>query len=135
MKVKKGLYLELMTPEEIAFKGNADYIQLPAYEGEVGILQGHAPLLALLLQGETLIRSRGRDIWLATGDGFVQVLENRVSVLVFYATRPENVNVEEIEREILELEKKISAPGGAEERKALIKLRDRRRQELKVAGR
>lgn len=95
MKVQKGLYLELMTPQEIAFKGSAEYIQLPAYEGEVGILQGHAPLLALMVAGKTLIRAKGKEIFLVTGEGFVQVLNDMVSVLVTSAVRPEDIDLEE----------------------------------------
>ncbi|MFH0803438.1 MAG: ATP synthase F1 subunit epsilon [bacterium] len=98
MKERKGLYLELMTPQEIAFKGSAEYIQLPGYEGEVGILQGHAPLLSLLLPGKILIRAKGKEILLVTGEGFVQVLNNMVSVLVTSAVRPEGTDIGEKEQ-------------------------------------
>lgn len=79
---EKTFHLEIVTPTALKFEGAVTIVVLPGTEGEMGLLAGHAPLLALLDPGVTRYCSKGRDFVLATGEGFVKVAENRVVVMV-----------------------------------------------------
>lgn len=76
------LAVELVSPEAILFKGHARSVQVPAYDGLVGILPRHAPMMALLGKGIlTLHASGGGTQRFSVGGGFVQVGSNVVRVV------------------------------------------------------
>ena len=50
----KTLTLEMVTPEKVALTQTADFVVLPAFEGEMGVLPGHEPYLVQLKEGEVL---------------------------------------------------------------------------------
>ncbi len=56
-----SFHVELVTPEEIVFSGEAEMVQAPGAEGEFGVLAGHAPLVVLLQPGLVKIRGRSHD--------------------------------------------------------------------------
>ena len=73
--------VSVISPSAAAFEGNATSVVAPAHDGEVGILYGHAPMVVLLGTGELRIRSRDGDTRLHVSRGFLQVVDNEVSVL------------------------------------------------------
>jgi len=79
------LKVSVISPEAVLFEGETDSVVAPAYDGEIGILTGHAPLMALL--GEGLLRlgggSGGR---FNVSGGFMQVFNNDVRVVTEKAT-------------------------------------------------
>jgi F-type H+-transporting ATPase subunit epsilon len=76
-----GLQVSVISPERTIFEGNADSVVVPAWDGELGILRGHAPLMALLGTGSIRIRRGGQTERFHVSGGFLQVINNRVSVL------------------------------------------------------
>ncbi len=74
------LKVSVISPESILFEGDADSVVAPAYDGEVGILTGHAPMLAVLGKGELRLGSPERRTFTVEG-GFLQVLDNQVRVV------------------------------------------------------
>jgi F-type H+-transporting ATPase subunit epsilon len=74
------LKVSVISPESVLFEGEADSVVAPAYDGEVGILTGHAPLMALLGQGELRLGSGSTRRFNVSG-GFMQVLDNAVRVV------------------------------------------------------
>jgi len=76
-----GLTVSVISPERTIFEGEADSVVVPAWDGELGILRGHAPLMALLGSGPVRIRHGGQTETFQVSGGFVQVANNRVSVL------------------------------------------------------
>lgn len=75
------LQVSVISPEMVIFEGEADSVVAPAHNGQLGILRGHAPLMALLGSGTLRIR-RGNDIeTFQVSGGFLQVLDNTVTVL------------------------------------------------------
>ncbi len=74
------LKVSVISPESILFEGEADSVVAPAYDGEVGILTGHAPMMAVLGKGELRLGSPGTRQFNIEG-GFLQVLENQVRVV------------------------------------------------------
>jgi F-type H+-transporting ATPase subunit epsilon len=76
-----GLYVSVISPEQTIFEGEAESVVVPAWDGELGILRGHAPLMALLGVGQIRIRHGGQTELFHVNGGFLQVIDNRVSVL------------------------------------------------------
>src|SRR5690349_3883655 len=84
--------LEIVTPEAKTFSDDVDMVTLNGGEGEMGILPQHMPLMTQLVAGEIIAQKAGETIFLAVGDGFVQVTGERVSVLTDMAIRAENID-------------------------------------------
>ena len=76
-----SLQLEIVTPEAKVFSENVEMVTLAGVEGEMGILPGHEPVMTQLAAGEINVRKDGKNIFLAVGDGFVQITGERVAVL------------------------------------------------------
>jgi F-type H+-transporting ATPase subunit epsilon len=79
------LKVSVISPEAVLFEGETDSVVAPAYDGEVGILTGHAPLMALLGEGELRLGTGSARRFKVSG-GFMQVLENNVRVVTEKAT-------------------------------------------------
>jgi F-type H+-transporting ATPase subunit epsilon len=73
--------LEIVTPEAKTYSDEVDMVVVPGVEGELGILPNHVPLMTQLLPGELRVVKDGRDLFLAVGDGFVEITQGKVSVL------------------------------------------------------
>jgi F-type H+-transporting ATPase subunit epsilon len=84
--------LEIITPEAKTFSDDVDMVTLTGTEGEMGILPLHMPLMTQLVAGEIHARKGNENIFLAVGDGFVQVTGERVAVLTDMAILAENID-------------------------------------------
>jgi F-type H+-transporting ATPase subunit epsilon len=95
---------KLITPSRIVYEGEAALVIAVTTEGEEGILPNHAPFLAALkpgvLRAEVTSRGAGSRLELATGEGFMQALPDRVTVLVDEALRFEDVDVSAAREEL-----------------------------------
>jgi F-type H+-transporting ATPase subunit epsilon len=76
-----GLHVVVLSPERTVFDGAADSVVAPAYNGSLGILRGHAPLMALLGEGSLRITTGGQEHRYTVAGGFLQVADNQVTVL------------------------------------------------------
>jgi len=79
------LKVSVISPESVLFQGETDSVVAPAYDGDVGILTGHAPLMALLGNGQLRVGTAGERRFNVSG-GFMQVLNNEVRVVTEKAT-------------------------------------------------
>jgi F-type H+-transporting ATPase subunit epsilon len=75
------LKLSVISPESVLFEGETESVVAPAYDGEIGILTGHAPLMALLGSGELRIGASGGGQRFTVSGGFLQVLNDDVRVV------------------------------------------------------
>jgi F-type H+-transporting ATPase subunit epsilon len=75
------LHVSVITPEATVFEGDAQQVIAPAWNGSLGILRGHAPLMALLGTGTLRIEAGGKSTSYAVSGGFLQVVDNQVTVL------------------------------------------------------
>jgi F-type H+-transporting ATPase subunit epsilon len=76
-----ALRVSVISPEETVYEGHADSVVAPAWDGELGILRGHAPLMALLGEGDLRITEGGRTQRFHVAGGFLQVRDDVVTVL------------------------------------------------------
>jgi F-type H+-transporting ATPase subunit epsilon len=88
------LALEVVTPERLLVQENVTAVQAPAANGYLGILPGHAPLLAELGAGYLNYEAGGKRWYLAVHFGYIEVLADRVRVLADAAERAEEIDVE-----------------------------------------
>ncbi|MBO6102654.1 MAG: ATP synthase F1 subunit epsilon [Opitutales bacterium] len=92
------LYLEIVTPEGIVWKsGDVDAVSLPTRSGEVQILPGHIPLVAMLEAGDLKVFSGGKAQDLAVDKGYVRCMGDVVSVLTEAAIEVEKIDYESVE--------------------------------------
>lgn len=71
----------VVTPEQTVLDETADFVALTLFDGEIGIAPGHMPMIGRLGCGEMRIRGGGRTDHYYVEGGFVEVLEDVVSVL------------------------------------------------------
>ena len=82
-----ALQVELVSAEAGVWSGEADFVVARTSEGEVGILTGHAPLLAVLTPGQVRISATGGDTVVAEiAEGFLSVEHDRVRLVSGTAT-------------------------------------------------
>jgi F-type H+-transporting ATPase subunit epsilon len=84
--------LEIVTPEAKTFSEDVDMVTLTGSDGEMGILPQHMPLMTGLVAGEIVARKDGKNIFLAVGDGFVQVTGDRVAILTDMAIKADDID-------------------------------------------
>src|ERR1700722_17184421 len=84
--------LEIVTPEAKTYSEDVDMVTLTGTEGEMGILPQHMPLMTQLVAGEIIAKKGTENIFLAVGEGFVQVTGDRVAILTDMAIRAENID-------------------------------------------
>ena len=74
------LNVSVISPEAVLYEGTTDSVVAPAYDGEVGILTGHAPMMALLGKGVLRLGGASGKRFNVDG-GFLQVVDNTVRVV------------------------------------------------------
>ena len=81
-----GLKLEITTPTGQVYSKDVDMVTLPGQEGEMGILPMHAPLIALLGDGEIIARRGDQEDRLLVTGGCAEITPERVAILTVFAT-------------------------------------------------
>lgn len=104
------LRLLVAAPDRQLVDEVVDEIQVPAADGYMGVLPGHAPLLTALGAGVLSFRNEAGSQYIAVNDGVMEVLPDRVRVLVGQASWSSEVD---LERARLELQRANQLPEGA----------------------
>jgi F-type H+-transporting ATPase subunit epsilon len=106
---------KLITPRRVVFEGDASLVIAVTTEGEEGILPHHAPFLAALKPGVLRANVEGGSgetrLEVATGEGFMQALPDRVTVLVDEALRFDDIDVARSREELAEATERQRAAG------------------------
>ncbi len=127
--------LEITTPERRVLAETVDEVVLPAKDGYMGVLPGHAPLLTAVNAGAVAYRVGGQQRYICVSAGFAEILRNRVSILADTAECAEEIDVERAKRSLERAEKGLSADQpGDEVRETQAKLR-RAVARIEVQGR
>jgi F-type H+-transporting ATPase subunit epsilon len=75
------MQVRIISPERAVYDGEATGVVAPAHDGQVGILQRHAPFMTLLGEGVLTVSTDGGDRRFDVRGGFLQVADNMVSVV------------------------------------------------------
>ncbi|MCW8133669.1 MAG: ATP synthase F1 subunit epsilon [Planctomycetota bacterium] len=101
---KHKLHLTVITPARTVFSEDTAGLVVPAFDGELGVLPGHAAFMSLLGTGELRIsRPDGTKKSLAVRGGFLQVSGSTVTVLTPESVAAEDINAAKLDQEIEKL--------------------------------
>ena len=111
-----ALECTLTTPEELVFEGAVDSVIVPAADGEMGFLPRHAPIVGSLGFGELRVSSQdgGKQVFFVNG-GFVQVVDDRVTVLAVEAQAVGDLDAESVRADLSRLESSPPESGASVE--------------------
>lgn len=122
----------IVTPERAVLDESADFIVLPMYDGELGVLHMRAPLIGRLGFGELRLVRAGHTTRFFIDGGFAQVRNDVVTVLTPKALRQEEINPNEALRALEEARKIVTTLEALDEQ---LKAQDRARAQLRIAQR
>lgn len=84
---------EVVTVERVVYQGDVNMVIAPGIDGQMGILPRHAALITALTEGELIIHKEGEpDVNMAIGGGFLEVSNNKVTILADTAERAEEID-------------------------------------------
>ena len=128
--------LEIVTPEGTAYSEDVEMVTLPGVAGQMGIYPRHVPLITQMVPGEMIVRKNGRELFLATGEGLIEVTATRVAILTDLAIPADRIDEAKAEearqRAQARLREKLSgeqlAAVNASLARSLVQLRVKRRR-------
>ena len=130
-----ALQLDVITPERRLLSEQADAVTVPGLGGELGILPGHTPLISALQTGVLSYTQGQATRRLLVSGGFVEVNNDRVSVLADLAEFPEEVDAARARAEREEAERLLGGFSGTPEELADVRARlDRATTRLQLAA-
>jgi len=101
---------ELVSPEGLLFSGDVDMVVLPAAEGDMGVLPGHAPVIATIRPGTICIyEGNSVDKRLFVDGGFLEVTAERCTVLADTATPVENIDIPAAQTKVKDLTEDVAS--------------------------
>jgi F-type H+-transporting ATPase subunit epsilon len=107
------LHAEVLTPEGRIFDGEVVQLSTRTVIGEIGILANHSPVIARLVPAELRLHvSEDETRRWAQAEGWLEVLENKATVLIGEAIPPEGLDTSELRERIADAEQRL---GEAEE--------------------
>jgi F-type H+-transporting ATPase subunit epsilon len=86
------LRLEIVTPEETVYSEDVDMVTLPGVEGQMGVYPQHVPLMTRIVPGEIIVRKDGHDLFIASGEGLIEVTARSVSVITDLAVAADRID-------------------------------------------
>ncbi len=92
MATGNTMHVDVVTAERKLYSGEADAVQAPGLEGQLGILPRHAALLTTLSPGALSIKLAGAEETIFVSGGFLEVSNNNVTVLADAAEHAEDID-------------------------------------------
>ncbi len=107
------LKLEIVTPEKRVLDQTVDSATIPTVNGEIGVLTNHLPLVSALKPGVLAFTIKGNTEKVAISSGFVEISDNRISVLTDAAETATEIDVNAARAEKDAAEKALAAASSA----------------------
>ena len=77
------MHVKVITPDETLYEGDAQSVTLPGEDGMFQVLDNHAPLVGIVTRGSLkVLKNNGEEENIVVNRGFVEVLNNNLTVLV-----------------------------------------------------
>ncbi len=110
------MQVEVVSADRVVWSGASTNVIAKTSDGEIGILPGHAPVLAVLQPSAVVIFCEdGKREVVAVDGGFVSVSQGRVSILSEYAQLADEVTVSQAEHELAEAQQRLDSGDGSED--------------------
>ena len=112
----EAMQVEVVSADRVVWSGESTNVIAKTSDGEIGILPGHAPVLAVLQPSAVVIFCEdGKREVVAVDGGFVSVSQGRVSILSEYAELADEVSVSQAEHEVAQAQQRLDSGDGSEE--------------------
>jgi F-type H+-transporting ATPase subunit epsilon len=115
-------HFDLVSPEKLAFSGEVDQVDVPGWEGDFGVLAGHAPVVAAVRPGILTIIAGGEKQKIIVLGGLAEVSDNRLTVLADVVTSIDEVDRAQFADTVAQMEEKLSEKEGGELDLAIARL-------------
>ena len=102
---------ELVSPERVLLSEDVEHVVLPGVDGDLGILQGHAPLVVTLRPGTISVIDGSKTRKIFVKDGFAEFTPDTLNVLAEQAVNLDGVERREIDELIATAEKELADAG------------------------
>ena len=113
--MSQKLTLSVVTPEKQLVSEEVDQVNAPGSEGDFGVLYDHAPILTNLRSGQLSYENDGESTALVISGGYLEVPDNRVTILAETGEFLHEIDRERAERARSQAEEKLSNPDLSEE--------------------
>ena len=118
--MSENFTIEIISPEKSIIKSSTTEVVIPSYEGEMGILKDHVPLITFLRPGVITIINVADKRKFFVEEGTVEFSNNNLLILTSKAKELNDFNAELLEKSINEAEKKISNDAISDKEKYLL---------------
>ena len=138
----EALQVDIVTPDEHAYQGPANGVRVPGVEGSFEVRKDHAPLIAALGIGPLIVKTKDAHeyadmhndrIVFATSGGFLEIVENKVTVLAETVEPASEIDVERAETAEERARHRLEDGANGDEREKHEAARERARNRLRVA--
>jgi len=96
------MFLSVVTPEGSFYEGEIESLIAPGWDGSLGVLKGHAPMVTELGSGLMTARSDSAEEKMVLSGGYLQVLKNKITVLATYACKVVDIDAEQAKKDLEE---------------------------------
>lgn len=132
--MERKINCTVFTPDGPVYKGDVDLAIVPAFDGEMGFLYNHSPLIAELGTGEVRLREGQNIDYLVVEGGFVEIYENKLTLFPVNAYKKADLFKDDIEKKIKHL-REVKKPVDYSEREKIMNEIENLKIKLKVANR
>lgn len=116
--------LKIITPDRVFYEGDASMVELKTSEGEIGVYANHIPLTTILAPGVLKITEPEGVKQAALYSGFVEILQDKVTILAEIAEWPEEIDINRAMEAKIRAERRLSTnESGIDELRAEMSLR------------
>ena len=102
--------LEVVSPDAVVYQADIHMLVVKAEDGEIGVMPNHLPMIASIIPCAMRVKYEdGREELIACGGGFMEVLNNKITVLASCAETPIQIDVLRAEKAYQRAEERIKA--------------------------
>ena len=127
------LQLEILTAERQVYSDEVDMVIAPGFLGDLGVLPRHASLLTPLQSGELRVRKGSDEVAIAVSGGFLEVFNDKLTVLADAAERADEIDVERAQAAMAKAEEQIKTGATDSDLVTIVAALRRSQLRMKVA--
>ena len=118
--MSENFAVEIISPDKSILKSEASEVTIPSYEGQMGILKDHIPLITFLRPGLIVIKENSVEKRFFVEDGTIEFSNNNLLILTSTAKNLDNLDKNSLDVIIKNSEEKISKDGLSDKERYLL---------------
>lgn len=99
--------LQIVTPDEVFYEGNAGMVELTTTEGDIGVYANHIPLTAIVAPGVLKIHEASQVRKASLISGFIEILPETITIMAEVAEWPEEIDIRRAEEARVRAERRL----------------------------